>query len=138
MMPRHNRTLFPMKKEPDKITIKEVSVPSFATQFGVPTINLVPPRDEMILILRIVERATELIARHPAHVIGYDPMNLAKDIANLHLNGYRLRLWQLLASDGGDFMREIVGISKYTDRIKGGLLVDLCNGWRPEFLETVN
>lgn len=120
----------------DKETIAEFRMRSPHETLGDPTIKLLAPFEERMVIKRIVDRASEILKASKLKVTGFDPQLLGMDITNVHLNGYRLKLWQLLACDGGDFMKDIIGIAKNADRVKGGL-IEGCQ-WRPRFLETIN
>ena len=73
---------------------------------------------------RIVEMAREY--KMPFEI---DPMQIYLDTLCCHLNGCPLSLWQLLMSDGNDFVQDVLGIGIHLDRRTGRLM----GGWVPRF-----
>lgn len=83
------------------------------------------PKDAR-LIAKIAERA---ITRYKAHGIDAEKIDVVMDIEACHLNGCRLRLAELLATDDFNFMHDITGINRHLDRTTG----ELTNCFLPRF-----
>ena len=76
----------------------------------------------------LVIRAKAASPTGETHIVA---MQATMDVMCCHLNGCRLKLWQLLHSDASDFRHDVVGIGLHLDRTSGKLLDD----FKPIFAE---